>query len=271
MRILSLILALAATFLLSETQSLTCSDVEKDFDYPGNQFMTVEGLTLEGCRALCQQHEECVAWNWVSPDFPDSYYHNYCGLKTAQENGAEAPGLVSGLRECKAATTTSTTTTTTTTATTITTSTATTTSTTTIATTTSKTTTDIVCGKSTSKTVKVEDGESISFKTQQGEVYKSNTKCLVNFERGSSCAKLQFSCSELRISNKDRRGCSKGDKLVIKAIKSRKPRKIYCRSTKPDVKISGSLRVTFTSDRKKNRSGAKCMVKCLVAAANSGL
>jgi len=117
--------------------------------------------------------------------------------------------------------------------------------------------------------VKVEDGESISFKTQQGEVYKSNTKCLVNFELGSSCAKLQFSCSESRISNKDRRGCSKGDKLVIKAIKSRKPRQIYCRSNKPDVKSSRSIRVKFTSDRKKNRNGATCMVKCILAAANS--
>ena len=41
---------------------------------------------------------------------------------------------------------------------------------------------DIACGKSTSKTVKVDDGESFSFKTQQGKVYKGNSKCVVNYK-----------------------------------------------------------------------------------------
>ena len=75
-----------------------------------------------------------------------------------------------------------------------------------------------MCGtKTTSNTVTVEDGDSYSFKTHKGKKYKGNTKCTVDYKMGDSCAKMSFVCTKFNTNNKDKRRCSKGDKVTVTA------------------------------------------------------
>ena len=77
---------------------------------------------------------------------------------------------------------------------------------------------DVVCGtKTTSNTVTVEDGDSYSFKTHKGKKYKGNTKCTVDYKMGDTCAKMSFVCNKFNTNNKDKKKCSKGDKVTVTA------------------------------------------------------
>merc|ERR1740128_1157179 len=125
---------------------------------------------------------------------------------------------------------------------------------------------NVVCGKKTTKTVTLEDGDSYSFKTQKGKKYKGNTKCTANYKMGDTCAKMSFVCTKFNTNNKDKKKCKKGDKLTITANGKSKA---YCKTKKPKVSSTGDITVKFTSDKKKSSSGAVCKVKCTEAASTA--
>jgi len=124
---------------------------------------------------------------------------------------------------------------------------------------------NVVCGKgsSTNKEVTVEDKKTYTFKTQKGKKYPGNTECTVKYKMGDSCAKMSFVCNKFNTNNKDKKKCTKGDKLTVTA--NGKP-KAYCKTKKPKVSSTGDISVVFTSDKKKSGSGAICKVKCTEAA-----
>merc|ERR1711970_25379 len=124
---------------------------------------------------------------------------------------------------------------------------------------------NVVCGKgsSTNKEVTVEDKKTYTFKTQKGKKYPGNTECTVKYKMGDSCAKMSFVCNKFNTNNKDKKKCTKGDKLTVTA--NGKPR-AYCKTKKPKVSSTGDISVVFTSDKKKSGSGAICKVKCTEAA-----
>merc|ERR1711862_490689 len=130
---------------------------------------------------------------------------------------------------------------------------------------------NVVCGKgTTNKEVTVEDKKSYTFKTQKGKKYLPNTDCTVNYKMGSSCAKMSFSCTKFNTFNKDKKKCTKGDKLTITANGKSKA---YCKKQKkgnPKVSSTGDLSLVFTSDKSKKRStGAVCKVRCTEASSGS--
>merc|ERR1711942_623520 len=123
---------------------------------------------------------------------------------------------------------------------------------------------NVVCGKgTTNREVTVEDKKTYTFKTQKGRKYGANTDCTVKYKMGSSCAKMSFACTKFSIKNKDKKKCTKGDKLTVTANgKSR----AYCKTKKPKVTSTGDLSVVFTSGKsKKGGPGAVCKVKCTEA------
>merc|ERR1712179_338848 len=75
---------------------------------------------------------------------------------------------------------------------------------------------NVVCGKgsSTNKEVTVEDKKTYTFKTQKGKKYPGNTECTVKYKMGDSCAKMSFVCNKFNTNNKDKKKCTKGDKLT---------------------------------------------------------
>jgi len=123
---------------------------------------------------------------------------------------------------------------------------------------------NVICGaKITNKAVTVEDGDTFSFKTQKGKKYKGNTKCTVDYKMGDTCSKMSFVCTKFNTNNKDKKKCSKGDKVTVTV--NGKP-KAYCKTKKPKVISTGDMSVVFTSDKKKHGPGAVCKVKCTEAA-----
>merc|ERR1712105_30716 len=77
---------------------------------------------------------------------------------------------------------------------------------------------NVVCGKgsSTNKEVTVEEKKTYTFKTQKGKKYPGNTECTVKYKMGDSCAKMSFVCNKFNTNNKDKKKCTKGDKLTAK-------------------------------------------------------
>merc|ERR1712179_376244 len=123
---------------------------------------------------------------------------------------------------------------------------------------------NVVCGKgsSTDKEVTVEDKKTYTFKTQKGKKYPGNTECTVKYKMGDSCAKMSFVRNKFNTNNKDKKKCTKGDKLTVTANGTPKA---YCKTKKPQVSSTGDISVVFTSDKKKSGSGAICKVKCTEA------
>ena len=77
---------------------------------------------------------------------------------------------------------------------------------------------DVVCGTgTTSKTITIDDGDSFLFKTQKAKKYTKNADCTVDYKLESSCAKMSFICTKFNTNNKDKKRCSKGDKVTITA------------------------------------------------------
>eukprot|EP00091_Calanus_sinicus_P015615 TRINITY_DN3404_c0_g1_i5.p1 TRINITY_DN3404_c0_g1~~TRINITY_DN3404_c0_g1_i5.p1 ORF type:complete len:151 (-),score=55.66 TRINITY_DN3404_c0_g1_i5:365-817(-) len=127
---------------------------------------------------------------------------------------------------------------------------------------------NVICGAATtSKSVTIEDGDTFTFKTQKGKKYRGNTKCTANYKMGDSCAKMSFICTKFNTNNKDKRRCTKGDKVTVTADGKSKA---YCKTTKPRVFSTGDMKVVFTSDKKKHGPGAVCKVKCTEAASTGG-
>merc|ERR1711970_385717 len=86
---------------------------------------------------------------------------------------------------------------------------------------------NVVCGKgsSTNKEVTVEDKKTYTFKTQKGKKYPGNTECTVKYKMGDSCAKMSFVCNKFNTNNKDKKKCTKGDKLTVTATGKQRSRK----------------------------------------------
>merc|ERR1712236_115343 len=127
---------------------------------------------------------------------------------------------------------------------------------------------NVVCGTgTTSKTITIDDGDSFLFKTQKAKKYTKNADCTVDYKLGSSCAKLSFICNKFNTNNKDKKRCSKGDKVTITA--NGKTR-VFCKTKKPRVFSKGDLKVVFTSDAKKHAPGGTCRVKCAEASQTGG-
>merc|ERR1711915_776381 len=127
---------------------------------------------------------------------------------------------------------------------------------------------NVVCGTgTTSKSITIDDGDSFLFKTQKAKKYTKNADCTVDYKLGSSCAKLSFICNKFNTNDKDKKRCSKGDKVAITA--NGKTR-VFCKTKKPRVFSKGDLKVVFTSDAKKHAPGGTCRVKCVEASQTGG-
>merc|ERR1719244_1323995 len=123
---------------------------------------------------------------------------------------------------------------------------------------------DIVCRRGRlSKKIKIGEGASFSFNTQDDSkaFYAPKTKCAATYKKQRSCPKMTFSCSEFDLKNNDAKICKKGDRMILK-IGDQKTS--YCQKNGPSVEvISGSLRVSFTSNARKQAAGAKCTISCV--------
>ena len=62
----------------------------------------------------------------------------------------------------------------------------------------------------------MEEGDSFSFKTQDGPEYAGNTKCQVTYEAGITCPSISFSCSKFDLTSASAK-CKGGDKITITA------------------------------------------------------
>merc|ERR1719499_1263180 len=107
---------------------------------------------------------------------------------------------------------------------------------------------DIVCRRGRlSKKIKIGEGVSFSFNTQDDSkaTYAPNTKCFATYKKQRSCPKMIFSCSEFDLKIGDQKTS-------------------YCQKNGPSVEVtSGSLRVSFSSNARKQAAGAKCTISCM--------
>ena len=75
-----------------------------------------------------------------------------------------------------------------------------------------------MCGpKNTKSTLKIECERLYFFQTQSGSgnIYKNNVNCTVNFKLGKTCGEMSFVCHKSSINNKDKKKCTKGDKMKV--------------------------------------------------------
>merc|ERR1719427_1043233 len=117
---------------------------------------------------------------------------------------------------------------------------------------------DVVCTKKMRKSVTIEEGESSSFKTQAEAKYGPRTRCQVTYKKGSSCPSLSLSCSKFDLDNKNKK-CRGGDKMLV-AAEGKKKR--FCQNSPPNITVSGDIKLVFTTNKKKQATGAECIVEC---------
>merc|ERR1719427_2445782 len=117
---------------------------------------------------------------------------------------------------------------------------------------------DVVCTKKMRKSVTIEEGESSSFKTQAGAKYGPRTRCQVTYKKGSSCPSLNLSCSKFDLDNKNKK-CRGGDKMLVAAEGKKKK---FCQNSPPNITVSGDIKLVFTTNKKKQATGAECIVQC---------
>merc|ERR1740137_191146 len=119
---------------------------------------------------------------------------------------------------------------------------------------------DVVCSKKMKKVVKVNEGDSFSFSTQAGDAYVAKSKCQVVYKKGPACPSIRFSCNQFDLDSK-KTSCKGGDKINIVADGTSTQ---YCQDSAPDVTTSSkTLKVVFTSNKKKNAAGAVCTSECV--------
>jgi len=118
---------------------------------------------------------------------------------------------------------------------------------------------NVVCSKRTSTAVTIDSGDSFSLKTQKGGRYSSNSKCVVLYQLGSTCSKMQLSCSKSNLTNRDKKTCKRGDKITV-MIKGRKT--TFCDNKKPSGVSTTKLKFEFRSNKPYQSTGASCTVKC---------
>merc|ERR1719325_245717 len=99
-------------------------------------------------------------------------------------------------------------------------------------------------------------GDSFSFHTNDGGKYARNMQCQVNYIMDASCKKMKFSCNPFRL--------GKGDFLYVQKGNGR-PKKFKKNKMKAQ-QSNGDMSVRFTSNKKKEASGARCTIKCVKAA-----
>jgi len=117
---------------------------------------------------------------------------------------------------------------------------------------------DVVCTKKLRKSVTIEEGDSSSFKTQTGAKYGPRTRCQVTYKKGSSCPSLNLSCSKFDLDNKNKK-CRAGDKMLVAAEGKKKK---FCQNSPPNITTSGDIKLVFTTNKKKQATGAECIVEC---------
>jgi len=118
---------------------------------------------------------------------------------------------------------------------------------------------DIVCpaGRSSPQTVTVGSGQTVGFRTQQGEIYGKNTKCKVNFKRDSSCPSLVVSCPIFDVPHAQETCIGPPDYLLLGNQR-------FCQKSGPKNFSSSSSKLTlgFVSNRVFEGEGAECSIAC---------
>merc|ERR1719334_420114 len=125
---------------------------------------------------------------------------------------------------------------------------------------------DIVCSDDLRESVEVNQGETFSYKTQAGKKYSPKTSCSVSYRPGKECDEIKFACSEFNLKNKDSKNCKKGDKMIVVADGDKK---FFCGKKSPVVKASSSLRVVFSTNKRKQSTGGVCTVTCTSSSSTS--
>jgi len=117
---------------------------------------------------------------------------------------------------------------------------------------------NVVCPKKKSNhKVTIKNGQSFSYKTQEGAKYGKNVRCTVKYKRHKQCENLNFACSSFDVINNEECGQRKGDRMVVNGDK-------YCQREGPDFTTDGAkLNVNFFSGSKKHGTGANCTIQCL--------
>jgi len=119
---------------------------------------------------------------------------------------------------------------------------------------------DVTCSKKTKKKVKINEGDSFSFSTQEGDAYVGKTKCQVVYKKMKSCPSIRFSCTDFDLTSK-KTSCKGGDKIAVVADGKTT---MYCQNSAPDITTSSNiLKVKFTSNKKQHGAGAVCTVECV--------
>ncbi|KAI9905607.1 hypothetical protein PsorP6_014415 [Peronosclerospora sorghi] len=68
----------AVSATISGNRALSCSKIEEDVDYVGNDIASVPGSTAEACCAPCKSRADCKAYTWTN------YNSGTCWLKSAK-------------------------------------------------------------------------------------------------------------------------------------------------------------------------------------------
>ena len=87
-------------------ESAECIDDEENTNYWGNDIKKKENIeSAEECREVCQQYESCVGWSWHPADYSTWHRRKDCYIKDKIKNKKSDSKVISGMRECKVATT----------------------------------------------------------------------------------------------------------------------------------------------------------------------
>merc|ERR1712080_258099 len=117
---------------------------------------------------------------------------------------------------------------------------------------------DVVCGPGNTgrEVIKMEEGDMLTYKTQEGSTYGRRVKCKKVFKRkwNAQC-NLSFSCTSFDIPN-GQSTCNRPDFLKIGGLGK------FCQTTGPDVTKEGrQLAVVFKSKwNSPGGPGAECVV-----------
>jgi len=110
----------------------------------------------------------------------------------------------------------------------------------------------ITCTKNTKETVKVQNGESYIFNTNEGNSYGPNIRCNVTYKKMNSCEKLKITCSKFSLGGGD-----------ILRVKRGKNKQIFKGDTGPSLETSAkTMKLFFKSNKKNHGAGATCTVSC---------
>eukprot|EP00091_Calanus_sinicus_P014656 TRINITY_DN3228_c0_g1_i6.p1 TRINITY_DN3228_c0_g1~~TRINITY_DN3228_c0_g1_i6.p1 ORF type:complete len:140 (-),score=21.93 TRINITY_DN3228_c0_g1_i6:53-472(-) len=119
----------------------------------------------------------------------------------------------------------------------------------------------LLCGRYTTKTVRVGASTKSVFQTQ-----RQTRRCTVLYKLEDDCSNMKLTCKRYFVPNKDDFRCRRGDKFFVKSSGS-KPR-VFCNKKKPTedfpVLSTGSLKVWYQAKPSKEypNKGVTCKVVC---------